>query len=119
MLLAVCLAGCTTSDDSTVPDDRVGRFLVAPDKFTLYNCPELAVRAKANSAREKELHGLMAKAGPGADGRLVSTIAYRPEYLELRGEMNELRQHRRRQELQIRAGEWTSPGARASDNALR
>jgi hypothetical protein len=84
-LAALMLSACAMSDD------KVGRLLVAPDKFVLYTCPEIAEKAKTTAARESELERLMAKAGPETDGRLVSTIAYRPEYLSLRGEMNELR----------------------------
>ena len=88
-LLAASLAGCTTSGGSS--DDKMGRFLVAPDKFVLFNCAELADRATTIAGRQRELEGLMAKAGEGSGGRLVSSIAYRPEYLERHGEMNELR----------------------------
>jgi hypothetical protein len=87
--LAIALAGCTTSGGTS--DDKIGRFLVAPDKFVLYNCDQIAEQAKATSAREQELLQLMAKAGQGADGQLVSTIAYRPEYLSMHADMNELR----------------------------
>jgi hypothetical protein len=87
-LLAAALAGCASSGTS---DDKVGRFLVAPDKFVLYSCADIAEKAAATAARERELEALMAKAGEGSGGRLVSTVAYRPEYLERHGEMNELR----------------------------
>jgi hypothetical protein len=82
---AVLLSACTMSDES------LSRLLVAPDKFVLYNCPELVEKAKALAERERELTGLMAKAGPEADGRLVSAMAYRPEYISVQGEQTELR----------------------------
>ena len=88
-LLAASLAACTTSGSTS--DDTLGRLLVAPDKFTLYNCPDLVARWKVLVEREKELQRLTAKAGSRADGQLVSAVAYRPEYLAVRGEMNELR----------------------------
>jgi hypothetical protein len=84
-LLAATLAACGASDD------KMGRMLVAPDKFVLYGCPAIAEKAAFNAVREQELQALMTKAGTGSDGRLVSAVAYRPEYLELRGEDNELR----------------------------
>ena len=68
------LAGCATSDDSA------GRFFVQPERYQLYSCRELAEAAQAIGTRERELEGLMAKAGPDASGQFVSTIAYRPEY---------------------------------------
>jgi hypothetical protein len=88
-LLASALAGCGTGGSSS--DDKMSRFLVAPDKFTLYNCQALADKATETAARQKELEGLMAKAGPDGAGPLASSLVYRPEYLELNGDMNELR----------------------------
>ena len=72
-------------------DDRLARYLVAPEKFTLYTCPEIAEKAKELTTRERELEALMAKAGQSADGRLVSAMAYRADYVTARGEMTELR----------------------------
>ena len=70
------------------------------------------------AARQKELQGLMTQVGPTADGQLVSTLAYRPEYVSLRGDMNELRKTaaakncKSMPELEYFEG-------RASDNAVR
>jgi hypothetical protein len=86
--LAVTLAACASGG---TPNDNMGSFLVAPDKFVLYNCQQLAERAVAVAARQKELEALMAKAGPEPGGRLASAVAYDPEYAELRGDANELR----------------------------
>lgn len=82
--LALALAGCAMSDE------KMARFLVAPDKFVLYNCPEMVEKAQALTERERELEGLIAKAGQSADGRLVSSMAYRPDYIATRGEIDEL-----------------------------
>ena len=114
--LAASLAGCASSGGSA--DDKMGRFLVAPDMFLLYNCPELAEKAMATAARLKELERLMAKAGPGADGRLVSTVAYRPEYLERRGEMNELRNAAAAKNCKFVPG-VDNPGGWTSDSVVR
>lgn len=73
-------------------DDKAARFLVAPDKYVLYRCDQIATEANKNAARQRELESLIARAGPSSSGQFVSTIAYRPEYLELRGEMNVLRE---------------------------
>jgi hypothetical protein len=86
LLVAVSLSGCAMSDD------KLASFLVAPGKFALYTCPELAQRAKTTAARQRELEQLMAKAGAGSGGRLVSMLAYRPDYLSARGEMKDLRE---------------------------
>jgi hypothetical protein len=72
-------------------EDTAGRFLVAPDKFVLYNCAQLNDAAQNNFARQQELEKLIAKAEQGSGGTIVSDMTYRPEYVQLRGEMNELR----------------------------
>jgi hypothetical protein len=104
----LALSGCAS-------EDSAGRFLVQPDKYTLYNCKELAEAAQANATRQHELEALMAKAGPDSGGRLVSNLAYRPEYTQLHGEMNEL--HRTTLEKNCRT--VTGSGTRTSDQAVR
>ena len=83
--LMLLLGGCAVSDD------KLAQMLVAPNKFALYRCEEMAVHAKKLAAREAELKALIARAGTGSGGELVSTMAYRPEYLSVEGEMMELR----------------------------
>jgi len=70
----------------------MARLLVAPDKFVLYECPDIARKAKEITARQRKLEKLMAQASADSGGRMVSAVAYRPEYLVARGEMNDLRQ---------------------------
>lgn len=79
------LAGCTTSDD------KLGSVFIAPGKYRLYNCPELIQRQAEIVGRLKLLEGLMAKAGQDAGGRVASAMAYRSEYLSMRGDLVELR----------------------------
>ena len=87
--LAALLSACTGAPGTQ--DDKMGRFFVAPDKYTLYNCDQLQVAAFATRTRELELEALIAKAGPSAAGNLAADMAYRPEYYQVHGEMNELR----------------------------
>lgn len=115
-LMAALLAGCASQGGAN--DDSVSRFLVAPDKFVLYSCAQLAEKTVATVARERELEALMARAGPGSDGRLVSAIAYRPEYLAVRGEMNELRAAAADKKCNFVPGE-EKPGPRAGGGAVR
>ena len=79
-LAALTLSGCAMSDDSA------GRALVGSSTYTLYSCDDLATAIQARSTREGELKGLMAKADAGGN-QFVSAIAYRPEYLEVHGEL--------------------------------
>ena len=78
------LAGCA-SDDSTA------RLFVAPDKYVLYTCDEMAREMKTKVVREQELAQLMQRAGTDAGARLISGVTYDPEYLSVRGEINDLR----------------------------
>jgi len=84
-IVATALAGCALSDDSA------GRLLVAPDRYVLYSCPQLAKAAQAIGSRQRKLEMLMAKAETDSIGVLASNSAYRPEYAQVRGLMNELR----------------------------
>ena len=68
--LAVALSGCA------MPDEQLARFMVAPDKYMLYTCDDIAKETQAAAAREQELRQLMAKADVDAPGRLVSAVAY-------------------------------------------
>lgn len=109
---AALLAGCTASDDTAA------RFLVAPDQYVLYNCPELAQAAQINATRQRELEKLMAKAETDSVGRAVSTMSYRPEYVQLRGEMTELRKEAATKHCRFTPG-IDMPTDRKSDAAVR
>lgn len=79
---ALCGAAAASADD-----DMMTNFLVAPGKYVLFNCQQLDVAAKLNRTRMAELEALMARSG----SELANAIAYRPEYLQLRGEMADMR----------------------------
>ena len=111
-LVAAIVSGCTASDDTAA------RFLVAPDKYVLYNCPQLAEAAQANATRQRELEALMAKAGIDSAGRFVSGLSYRPEYVQLRGQMTELRKEAASKHCRFTLG-IDMPTDRKSDAAVR
>src|SRR5437868_12547411 len=58
-LAAATLSGCAS-------EETASRFLVQPDRYVLYSCPELATASQANLTRQHELEALMAKAGSGS-----------------------------------------------------
>lgn len=89
LLLAVSLAGCTTQGATN--EERMGSFFVAPGKYQFYTCAHLTQATIGLKHREKELEGLIAKAGTGAGGSVVSAVAYRPELLQVRGGLAEVR----------------------------
>lgn len=74
-------AGAVLADD-----DAMSKFLVAPGKYILFNCQQLDVAAKTNQKRMAELEALMAKSG----SEFANMVAYRPEYLQLRGEVADI-----------------------------
>jgi len=110
------LAACTAPGGNA--DDRMAEFFVAPDRFVLFNCEQLAARAATSATRIKELQALMTKAGVSPDGRVASAIAYRPEYASLRGDMNELRRAAAEKNCKSMPALDYFEG-RASDNAVR
>jgi hypothetical protein len=110
--LATALAGCAMSDD------QMARFLVAPNKYAIYNCDEIARQLQITGAREKELQQLMARASTDAGGRLASSLAYDSDYLTARGELNELRATAVAKHCDPVPG-TAGPAARASDSAIR
>jgi hypothetical protein len=114
----LALAGCGAGVGGSSADDNLSRFLVAPDRFSLYNCQALADKATETAARQKELEALMAKAGPDGAGPLASSIAYRPEYLELTGDMNEMRRTAAAKNCKFVPG-VDNPKGQASDKVIR
>ncbi len=85
-LLSLMLAGCGSSNR-----DFAGRLLVAPGRYLNYDCQQLENRVKGVMSRRKQLEELMAKAETSFDGRLISGAAYRTEYAETSGDLDELR----------------------------
>jgi len=85
-LLALALAGCGGSTE-----DKIGRLMVAPEKFYLFSCPQLEAVANGAVARQKQLQQLMAKAETTVDGRVVSALAYQSQYTEAGADLYEAR----------------------------
>jgi hypothetical protein len=91
VISSVCAALAAALPAGCASDDATSRMLVAPDKYVLYTCDEIAREMKGKEVREQELTALMAKAGTDAGARMISGMTYDPEYLSIRGEMNDLR----------------------------
>jgi hypothetical protein len=85
LALVLPLAGCATTDDPAAT------LVTAPGQYDLYDCPAIKVAATAVATRQRELEGLMARAGRGPAGGLVNATTYEPEYATQRGKMRELR----------------------------
>lgn len=91
--MLLLLAGCGTTSDPR--EDRLGKFLVAPGKYRLYDCVQLAQAATGYITRERELRQAKAKAEASPGGQLMSSLAYDAEYGQVRGNLDELRREAR------------------------
>jgi hypothetical protein len=80
LLLALSLSGCADMSDS------VSLAFADPAKYDLYDCKQLEPERKRLAARSAELQGLMAKAETGVGGAVVAEVAYRNEYVAVRGQ---------------------------------
>ena len=74
------LSGCAGMSDTIAPA------FADPAKYDLYDCKQLEPERKTLAARTAELQGLMTKAETGVAGPMVAELAYRNEYIALRGQ---------------------------------
>ena len=74
------LSGCAGMGDSMTTA------FADPAKYNLYNCKQLETERKNLATRLAELQGLMAKAQDGFAGPVVAEVAYRNEYIAVRGQ---------------------------------
>jgi hypothetical protein len=81
-LLALCpaLAGCAGMSDG------ISTAFADPAKYDLYDCKQLETERKSLAGRSAELQGLMAKAETGTGGVVISELAYRNDYIAVRGQ---------------------------------
>jgi hypothetical protein len=98
VVLASGLAGCAASMEN------FGAAYVDPAKFTFYQCADLNQRAQALLKREQQLRDDMTRAEQGPGGGFVSTIAYRNDYLAVRGELKLLEKTAAEKKCDLRLG---------------
>jgi hypothetical protein len=79
-VLFLGLAGCANMGDSFTTA------FADPAKYELYECKQLETERKSLATRLAELQGLMAKADTGVAGPVVAELAYRNEYIAVRGQ---------------------------------
>lgn len=73
------LSGCAGVSETIAPA------FADPAKYELYDCKQLEGERKALAARTAELQKLMDKAETGTGGAVVSELAYRNDYVAVRG----------------------------------
>ena len=78
--LGVGLSGCAGMSDTISPA------FADPAKYDLYDCKQLEAERKSLAARTAELQGLITKAETGVAGPVVAELAYRNDYIALRGQ---------------------------------
>ena len=79
--LGLALSGCADMSDN------MSAAFADPAQYDLYDCKQLDVARKGLATRASELQGLMAKAETGTGGAVVSELAYRNDYVAVRGQM--------------------------------
>src|SRR5450631_3007182 len=80
LALGLGLGGCADMGDN------VSTAFADPAKYDLYECKQLEVERKGLATRAAELQGLMAKANTGVGGPVVVELAYRNDYISVRGQ---------------------------------
>jgi len=80
LALGIALSGCADMSDSLTIA------FADPAKYDLWECKQLEAERKALATRGAELQGLMAKADTGVAGPVVAELAYRNEYVSVRGQ---------------------------------
>ena len=66
--------------------DGMSTAFADPAQYDLYDCKQLETARKSLASRAAELQGLMAKAETGVAGAVVAELAYRNEYIAVRGQ---------------------------------
>jgi hypothetical protein len=79
-VLGAGLSGCAEMSDSMTSA------FADPAKYALYECKQLESERKNLANRAAELQGLMAKADTGVAGPVIAELAYRNEYISVRGQ---------------------------------
>ncbi|MGL9616749.1 twin-arginine translocation pathway signal [Bradyrhizobium sp. U531] len=84
-LLALLVAGAALSGCAGMSETIAPAF-ADPARYELYDCKQLEGERKALAKRTDDLRALMEKAETGAGGAVVSELAYRNDYIAVRGQ---------------------------------
>ena len=91
-LYALILVALTGACSPALEDvGGIGNLYVAPGRYDLLKCPDLAKRAMEASAREKELVSLMDRANQDATGPVVNAFVYSSDLNTVRAQLALLR----------------------------
>jgi hypothetical protein len=95
--LGFALSGCADMSDSMT------QAFADPAKYDLYDCKQLEPERKTLANRAAELQGLMAKADSGVAGPVVAELAYRNDYIAVRGQAKLAEEAWQRNKCQVSA----------------
>jgi hypothetical protein len=80
LVAATGLGGCAGMSDG------MSTAFADPAQFDLYDCKQLETARRGLATRQADLERLMAKAQTGTGGAVVAELAYRNDYIALRGQ---------------------------------
>ncbi|MDA9536724.1 twin-arginine translocation pathway signal [Bradyrhizobium sp. CCBAU 21362] len=80
LLAGGALSGCASMSETVAPA------FADPARYDLYDCKQLESERKGLASRTADLQRLMDKAQTGAGGAVVAELAYRNEYVAVRGQ---------------------------------
>ena len=80
LVVAIGLGGCAGMSDG------MSTAFADPAKYELYECKQLEAERKMLAVRTADLQGLMKKAETGTAGTVVAELAYRNDYIAVRGQ---------------------------------
>ncbi|MCK1722969.1 twin-arginine translocation pathway signal [Bradyrhizobium sp. 141] len=115
-LLALLAAGAVLSGCAGM-SETVAPAFADPAKYELYDCKQLEGERKALAKRTDDLRGLMEKAETGTGGAVVSELAYRNDYIAVRGQAQLAEDAWRRNKCRETPPEATPPAAQLSPAA--
>ncbi|MDA9533412.1 MULTISPECIES: twin-arginine translocation pathway signal [unclassified Bradyrhizobium] len=80
LVAGAALSGCAGMSETIAPA------FADPAKYELYDCKQLQAERKLLAKRTNDLQKLMQKAETGTGGAVVSELAYRNDYIAVRGQ---------------------------------
>jgi hypothetical protein len=107
LALGVGLCGCADMSDSMTSA------FADPAKYDLWDCKQLETERKNLANRAAELQGLIAKADSGVAGPVVAELAYRNDYLAVRGQARVADEVWRRNKCHVSAPDAAIPAVSA------
>jgi hypothetical protein len=111
LMLILGLAGCANMGDSMTTA------FADPGKYELYDCKQLEPERKTLAVRLADLQGLMSKAETGTAGTVVAELAYRNEYIAVRGQSRFAEEAWQRNKCVASAPAAAAPGAPSAPDA--